>query len=528
MSIDTAEASAPDGEGVWAEELPLDLIIPATDNPRRELGDLTELVASIQAHGVLEPLLVTPGASRGHGAGWLLVCGARRHAAARTAGLDRVACIIREFTEAERIAAMLVENVQRRSLTPLEEAHAYARLLEVDQNLTQRDLAKLTGVSQRTVSTRLALLELPTETIDALDTSRITLGQAEALHKLVDLGAAEVAAELTRQHVAGSRPSYIPLETDIERQIEEATAARNAERNLQDLQACKARILTKPKDGWYSRQPRPLHGQQHARCIAWDHVQVDADAHASEGCHAATVCDQHGEIVWLCNDPKRHATDDGRDRHQRREAWEREHADQETQRRADQKALNQAAKVRAAVARELLRQGVGAGPGQYPPGQLLNDIARTLLDRIHVDVAKVACELLQLDPVPMPQYGTNYKDWRQPLEDLAVAGDLDQLGHALVLAAAEHHLRGQWSSWTGELPRRYFDRLRGAGYELVDVERRKLQQAAAEASAADGEDLHGADDDDADWDRGDDGDQDLKDEDLEEDLQGERLLESGP
>ncbi len=520
MSASTRiDPTAPAGEGVWTDQLPVDLLVPATDNPRRDLGALEELTASIQAHGILEPLLVTPGASRGHGAAWLLVCGARRHAAARAAGLERVPCIIREFTEPERLTAMLVENVQRRSLTPLEEAHAYARLLQVDQDLGQRDLGRLTGVSQRTVSARLALLELPTQTMQALDTSRITLAQAEAFHKLVDLGATEQAAELTRQHLAGELPAWGSLEEQIATAVDRARAARRAEHSLQELQARKARILTKPKDGWYSRQLRPLHGQQHARCIALEHVGVNIDAHAREGCHAAAVCEGHGEIVWLCNDPKRHTTDDDRDRHAQRERWEREHAEQEAQQRADQRALTTAAKVRAGVAQQLLRQGVGPGAGQYPPGQLLNDITRTLLARLHVDVARVACELLELDPVPMPQYGANYKDWRRPLEDLAAAGELDRLGHALVLAAAEHHLRGQWSGWTGELPRRYFNRLRRAGYQLADVERRKLEQAAAEAAASGvGEDLDGVDDDDADRDRGDD-DQDLEDE---------RLLEGGP
>jgi ParB/RepB/Spo0J family partition protein len=512
------DPTAPAGEGVWTDQLPVDLIVPATDNPRRDLGDLAELTASIQAHGVLEPLLVTPGASRGHGAAWLLVCGARRHAAARAAGLARVPCIIREFTEPERLATMLVENVQRRSLTPLEEAHAYARLLQVDPDLTQRDLARLTGVSQRTVSARLALLELPTQTIGALDTSRITLAQAEALHKLVDLGATEQAAELTRQHLAGELPAWGSFEEQVTTAVDRARAARRAEHSLQELQARKARVFSKPKDGWYSRQPRPLHGQEHGRCIAWEHVQVDVDAHADQGCHAAAVCEGHGEIVWLCNDPKRHTSEDDRERYQRREAWEREHAEQDAQQRADQRALTTAAKVRASVVRELLGQGVGADAGQYPPNQLLHDLVRTLLERLHVDVAKVACELLELDPVPMPQYGANYKDWRQPLEDLAAADQLDRLGHALVLAAAEHHLRGHWLGWTGELPRRYFNRLRRAGYQLAEVERRKLEQAATEASAAsDDQDLDGAAEDGS-WDRGDD-DQDLEDQ---------RLPEGGP
>ena len=145
---------------------------PAPDNPRTSLGKLTDLSASIASVGILHPLVVSP---RPQG-GYVIVCGERRWAAAVRVGLHRVPCVVREFEDAERQEVMLVENLQRSSLTKLEEAQAYDRLLQL--GLTQREIGSRVGKSQSHISRRLLLLTLPAEVQQSVETGKVSVDQA--------------------------------------------------------------------------------------------------------------------------------------------------------------------------------------------------------------------------------------------------------------------------------------------------------------------------------------------------------------
>jgi ParB/RepB/Spo0J family partition protein len=477
----TAEASTPG----WAQ-LPTDeRLRVAPDNPRRDLGDLEELIDSVKAHGILEPLLVTPREDY-----YLLVCGARRLAAARFLELRTVPAVIRELTEPERVAAMIIENVQRSDLTPLEEASAYARLLEVDPDATQRDLAKLTGVSQRTVSARLALLELPIEALEALDTSRITLANAEQLHKLVDAGLADRAAELAVQQAHGKLPAWQPLEQAVKEDLDRLALERKAEQTRADLKAQGITLLQEPKGGWYNRVPRPLAGDDHQGCL-YVHplVQVPLQEHAARACHAAAVC-PHGERVWMCRDPKLHADQDPRaaadaDYHAKREReadYQAKREREEAERRQHDRALTVAARIRVERCRALLAPEVLA---TYQPIQQVDDVLCTLLARLEANVAKAACKLLELDPVEEAQsYGGTYKNYRRALEQLAEDPAIrGRVARAVVLAHAEEHLRVGWGRWIGRVADRHLATLQAAGHELSEAEQAKLEADRAEASA---------------------------------------------
>jgi ParB family chromosome partitioning protein len=462
----TAEASALG----WAQ-LDTDQLRVAHDNPRRDLGDLEELIDSVKAHGILEPLLVTPRDDV-----YLLVCGARRLAAARFLELRTVPAVIREFTEPERVAAMIIENVQRSDLTPLEEASAYARLLEVDPDATQRDLAKLTGVNQSTIARRLALLELPTEAQDALDAGCINLGEATELHKLVDAGLEHRAAELARKQAAGELQHWEPIERLVGEDLERLRIQQRTDEILGELQAQGARVLTEPKNGWYSKAPRPLAGQEHARCIMYgDHIGLPIADHQALGCHAAAVC-KHGEPVWMCRDPKRHATEDTRSN------WEIKHEREQAERRHRDRALNAAARIRVERCRALLAPDVLA---TYQPTQQVDDVLCTLLARLEANVAKATCKLLELDPVEEPQsYGGTYKNYRRALEQLAEdPATRGRVARAVVLAHAEEHLRVGWGRWTDRVADRHLATLQAAGHELSEAEQAKLEADRAEASA---------------------------------------------
>ena len=168
-----------DGEVI---SVALERLVAASDNPRRDVGDVSDLAASIRSVGLLEPLIVC---QQGPSEPYLVVAGHRRLAAAALAGLSVVPVIVRRLTDAERTEIMVIENLQREGLAPLEEALAYRRL--IDLGYSQRKLAERVGSSQATVSKRLALLNLPEAARAALDSGRITLEDAQALTKLNNL-----------------------------------------------------------------------------------------------------------------------------------------------------------------------------------------------------------------------------------------------------------------------------------------------------------------------------------------------------
>ena len=155
--IDTLEAR----QGL----LSLDLIQPRPDQPRSafDMDSLVELIESIRAHGILEPLVVRP-----QGRHYEIVCGERRYRAARELGLAHVPVRAVDIDSDRAFIVAIHENVHRDSLTPIDEARAYQRLLDSGRAASQRKLAQMINVSQARVSQRLALLRLPDEVIGAL------------------------------------------------------------------------------------------------------------------------------------------------------------------------------------------------------------------------------------------------------------------------------------------------------------------------------------------------------------------------
>jgi ParB family chromosome partitioning protein len=135
----------------------LSKIEPNPEQPRVEMGDLSELVASIREKGVLEPLLVKPltGLDR-----WLIIAGERRWRAAQLAGLTELPCIELDIDEREIAEIALIENLQRKDLTIWEEADAYQALID-RFNYTHEDMAKKLGKSRSSVTETLTIASLP-------------------------------------------------------------------------------------------------------------------------------------------------------------------------------------------------------------------------------------------------------------------------------------------------------------------------------------------------------------------------------
>jgi ParB family transcriptional regulator, chromosome partitioning protein len=135
--------------------IPIDLIDPNPHQPRQVMGDLSELMASIAEQGILEPLVV-----RQRGGRFQIVAGERRYQAAVQVGLRELPVVIRDVDETEMLELALIENLQRKDLTPFEEAEALHGLAE-RCGYTHEDLARRLGKSRTSVTESLTLNGMP-------------------------------------------------------------------------------------------------------------------------------------------------------------------------------------------------------------------------------------------------------------------------------------------------------------------------------------------------------------------------------
>jgi len=155
-------------------------IEPNADQPRTHFENekIQELSVSIQANGLLQPIVVRP--YNGH---YQIVIGERRYRACQLAGLTEVPCIVQDMDDSATANAALVENIQREDLSAIEEALAYQQILDT-QELTQTQLAEKMGKSQSTIANKLRLLQLSPTVQEALKTRDITERHARALLKI--------------------------------------------------------------------------------------------------------------------------------------------------------------------------------------------------------------------------------------------------------------------------------------------------------------------------------------------------------
>ncbi len=159
--------------------IPIDQIDPNPNQPRQVMGDLSELISSITEKGILEPLVV-----RQRGDRFQIIAGERRYQAAVQVGLHEVPAVIREVDDTEVIELALIENLQRKDLTPFEEAEALHGLAE-RCGYTHEDLARRLGKSRTAVTESLALNGMPEE--------------VRNLCRLADISAKSLLLQVVRQ-----------------------------------------------------------------------------------------------------------------------------------------------------------------------------------------------------------------------------------------------------------------------------------------------------------------------------------------
>lgn len=171
-------------------------IEPDLSQPRKDFNEdaLAELARSIEAHGVLQPLLIRPTAS----GMYRIVAGERRWRAARMAGLSEVPAVVRELSEAEAAQVALVENLQREDLNAIEEARGFQQLTE-KYNLTQEQIADAVGKSRPAVTNALRLLSLPGEIVKLVETGDLSAGHAKAILSAEEKNRAALAKRIVSE-----------------------------------------------------------------------------------------------------------------------------------------------------------------------------------------------------------------------------------------------------------------------------------------------------------------------------------------
>ena len=439
------------------QRVPVNSIARHPQNPRGvvelDAADIADLAASVTEMGVLEPLIVASRAAftAAHPADadlpaavqWVLIAGERRWTAARLAGLPTVPVVVRDnlTDDGLDVEAMIVENVQREDLTPLQEARAYRLLTE--HGSSQRVIAKRVGRAQSHVAKRLALLKLPPGAQTAIDTGQLGVKDAEVL------GTSVAAAEISDVWAAATRYGLTPgavrsaisrHQADKDRQAAGAKAEKNARRRAGELDVAviEATALAVPAS--------------RAALSETDDTAAIEQARAA-GALAAVIDDRTGALVLVDTRTTLTAA-------QKRQAAESERTQQKQA--ANERLRRAAAKQRRALLPALIA-------AKTPPAQLLDQLATTVLHAARTDELRLARTLL-------PRLGdsaesSDHYAWRDnalngpPAPRLAAA-------RALALARAELAVASQWGGWNAEKDA-YIDRLtRDAGYTPTDSESR--------------------------------------------------------
>jgi ParB family chromosome partitioning protein len=318
-------------------------------NVRFDLGDLTELTASIKAVGVLEPVIVTPvtgdGDKRNHkkSSGYRILAGHRRVAAAIRAKTPTVPCVVRDdlTADSDALAAMIVENVHRADLTPTEEAAAYAQLAAFD--LTAAQIAERTGRKTKTVRDALKLHALPEQIKQPVADGILTLAEAAAIAEFASDDKAH--ARLLKAAESGYGLAYAIAE---ERRRRDKNARKAASRT--ELVDAGVKVVGQPKGfPYYSREARVTD-----LALADGATRYTPDSHGDCPGHAAFLDPTTGEPVFICREPDSHGhvRMTGTNYVTPEEAERRAAEDAARAERAE--ALTVAAEVRRAFVRDLL------------------------------------------------------------------------------------------------------------------------------------------------------------------------------
>ena len=170
-------------------ELAIEEIGPGPFQPRKKINEqqLKELSSSIEAQGVLQPIVVRKRAVQDSQTGvrYEIIAGERRWRAAQLANLESIPAVIKTISDSDAVAVALIENIQRENLNPLEEANAFNRLI-IEYEMTHQEVANAVGRARASISNILRLLDLPGGVQKLLNNAKINMGHARALLSIQD------------------------------------------------------------------------------------------------------------------------------------------------------------------------------------------------------------------------------------------------------------------------------------------------------------------------------------------------------
>ncbi len=204
------------------KQISVDRLFPHPDNPRKDLGDLTELADSIKANGILQNLTVVPRDEDTY----TVIIGHRRFAASKIAGLETVPCAVVEMDEKQQISTMLAENIQRADLTVYEQAQGFQMML--DLGCSMDDIVQRTGFSKSTVSRRLEIAKLDKTTLANVSKRQASLQDYDSLARITNIE--------TRNQVLSAIGTH-NFERELQRAFENEQYERDSEGWLKILSA---------------------------------------------------------------------------------------------------------------------------------------------------------------------------------------------------------------------------------------------------------------------------------------------------
>ena len=214
-------------------------LYPHPANPRKDLGDLTELAGSIKASGVMQNLTVVPRAE----GGYTVIIGHRRLGASKLAGLVEVPCAIVEMSEKEQLATMMLENMQRSDLTIYEQAQGFQMMIDLGESV--ESIAEKTGISKTTVRNRVKLAKYDREIMREAATRQPTMEQYMKLCRIEDI---EVANNVAR--FLGTK--------NFDYNVDKAIREQEEKKSRAELKAVISELATHTTMDWKEREEKGI------------------------------------------------------------------------------------------------------------------------------------------------------------------------------------------------------------------------------------------------------------------------------
>ena len=220
-------------------ELPIEEIGPGPFQPRKKIDEqqLSELSASIEAQGVLQPIVVRERAVQDSQTGirYEIIAGERRWRAAQLANLETIPAVVKTVSDIDAVAIALIENIQRENLNPLEEANAFHRLI-IEYEMTHQEVANSVGRARASISNMLRLLDLPSSVQELLNIGSINMGHARALLSIQDASMQLEVANLVAEKKLSVRETEKLVKSIIDGKTKEKKQAQKKDQDIVNLE----------------------------------------------------------------------------------------------------------------------------------------------------------------------------------------------------------------------------------------------------------------------------------------------------